>query len=296
MENPRPTDLILPSGLDWLRPSTIGQSWLNCLPRLVGECADRWGLVVGKAFPYAYTSLVLPATTADGRDVVLKLRYPDDESEHEAEALLAWDGSGAVRLLDQDQDRHAMLLERCRPGRYLSTAGAAAGLDVLIRLLPRLWVSVDNSFTSLSDEAERWVANLPLEFEEAGEPFARSILDTAIDALCELSASQGEQVLLHQDLHGNNVLSAAREDWLAIDPKPLLGEREFGLSPIIRSAEFGHSKGEVLYRLDRLTDELDLDRERARLWTVGQTVAWGFEGGRVLNAHIDVARWLLESG
>ena len=88
-------------------------------------------------------------------------------------------------------------------------------------------------------------------------------------------------------------MAATREPWLVIDPKPLLAVREFGLSPIIRSGELGYSRRDVLHRLDRLAAELGLDRERARLWAYGQTVAWGFEDGTVLDRHIAVARWLL---
>ena len=132
-----------------------------------------------------------------------------------------------------------------------------------------------------------------MTWANAGEPFEASLLSEVIAILGDLAASQGEQVLLHQDLHGDNVLSAQREPWLAIDPKPLIGEREFGLSPIIRSAEFGHSKENVIHRLNRLTSELGLDRDRARLWAAGQAVAWGFENGKVLPGHIETARWLL---
>ena len=74
-----------------------------------------------------------------------------------------------------------------------------------------------------------------------------------------------------------------------IDPKPLLAEREFSLVPIIRSAELGHGRKQVLRRLDRLTAELGLDRERARLWTLGATIAWAIGGP---PTHLDVARWL----
>ena len=65
-----------------------------------------------------------------------------------------------------------------------------------------------------------------------------------------------------------------REPWLVIDPKPLAAEREFAVAPIVRSGELGHSKREVLYRLDRLCAELGLDRERACGWTIVQTIAW----------------------
>jgi streptomycin 6-kinase len=107
-----------------------------------------------------------------------------------------------------------------------------------------------------------------------------------------LAPTQGELVLLHQDLHGDNVLAAQREPWLVIDPKPLAGEREFAVAPIIRDPELGHSRRDVLHRLDRLTSDLGLDRERARLWTIGQTVAWGLESSYTPK-HVETVSWLL---
>jgi streptomycin 6-kinase len=154
-------------------------------------------------------------------------------------------------------------------------------------------VPAGEPFHTLVDEAAWWVSYLPDEWERAGRLFERRLLDAALDALGSLAPSQGEQVLLHQDLHGDNVLAAGREPWLAIDPKPLVGEREFAVAPIVRSYEFGHSRRAVLGRLDRLTSELGLDRERARGWTIGQTVAWMAEGGR--PQHAETVRWLLEA-
>ena len=90
------------------------------------------------------------------------------------------------------------------------------------------------------------------------------------------------------------MLAAEREPWLAIDPKPLVGEREFGVAPIVRSRELGHSRRDVLYRFDRLVSELGLDRERARGWTIGQTIAWAFDA-EVRQTHAETARWLLEA-
>lgn len=102
-------------------------------------------------------------------------------------------------------------------------------------------------------------------------------------------------MLLHQDLHADNVLAAAREPWLVIDPKPVVGERAFAVAPIVRSWELGHSREAVLHRFDRLTAELDLDRDRARGWTIGQTLAWALSDAQVHRRHIDAARWLLEA-
>ena len=286
--------LSLPPSLEWLEGSAQGRRWLASLHDVVEELAGQWSLEVDCPFPDSFVSLVLPARR-NGSDVVLKVQYPHRESTSEAAALALWNGSGAVRLLDHDSTHHALLLERCLPGEKLSQSDPDVGMEVMVGLLPRLWVQASTAIPSLADEVQRWVTNLPVEFEAAGAPFARSLLDQAIATLIDLASSQGEQVLVNQDMHGDNVVSATREPWLVIDPKPLIGEREFGLSPAIRSAEFGHSRQDVVYRLDRLSGALGLDRERARRWAFGHAIAWGFHRGKALPEHIEMAQRLLDA-
>jgi streptomycin 6-kinase len=196
-----------------------------------------------------------------------------------------------VRLLEHDPDEHALLIERCVPGTPLAEAGQDMALDVFVDLLPRLWKPAGAPFHTLADEAARWAEYLP------GQDWSMSpeILDAALEALRELPSTQGELVLVNQDLHADNVLAAQREPWLVIDPKPLVGEREFGIAPIVRSFELGHSRRDVLYRFDRLTSELGLDRERARGWTIAQTAAWTWDSDYSAR-HVEAARWLLEGG
>jgi streptomycin 6-kinase len=223
----------------------------------------------------------------------LKVAPPHRESEHEAAALERWAGDGAVRLLGQDPELGALLLERCRPGSPLSAAPPDEALDVLVALVPRLWVAAAEPFRPATEEAAWWASYLPARWEAAGRPFERRLLDAALDALRDLPPDQGELVLVHQDLHAGNVLRARREPWLAIDPKTLVAERELAVAPIVRGAELGHSRSDVRHRLERLTGELGLDRERARLWTIAQTIAWCFDGG-LRGPHVEVARWLAE--
>jgi len=240
-------------------------------------------------------SHVVPATTADEEPVVLKVQFPHRESDHEALALALWDGDGAVRLLDHDPDHAALLLERCHPGTHLSRLDPDAALDVVVGLLPRLWRPAGPPITTLAEEADHLASGLAARWVAAGRPFPRRLLDVALAALRSLPVDHGEPVLLHQDLHADNVLAATREPWLVIDPKPLVGEREFGVVPLVRAYELGHSPAAVRHRLDRLTADLGLDRERARLWAIAHTVAWAFDDhGRVLPRHVETAGWLLD--
>jgi len=282
----------LPSRLNWLEASPEGRDWLRQLPNIIDECVHRWALRLDRPYEQSNVSVVFPATTAQGLSAVLKIQFPHPECTHEAEALRRWSGNGAVQLLDSDATLNALLLERCEPGEHLSTVKPDVALGVLMELLPRLWVDADEPFVTLRKEAATWTEQLPFSWERARRPFEVGLLDAALEALAILPESQGRQVLVHQDLHGDNVLRAAREPWLAIDPKPLVGEREFSLAPIVRSYEFGHSRERVIQRLDNLASNLGLNRERARLWTLAQTLAWAFEGERALEKHVETARWL----
>jgi streptomycin 6-kinase len=267
--------------------------WLELVPDLLRECADEWTLQLGAPYAQGAAGYAVRAELADRTPAVLKLIYPHREAEHEAAALEAWGGDGAVELLAYDDARRAMLLERCEPGTLLARADPDTALDVLVGLLPRLWKPAGAPFHLLADEVDVWLDEIPRDWERTGRPCKRALVDQTLELLRALSGSQGELVLLHQDLHTDNVLAAEREPWLVIDPKPLLGEREFNVAPIVRDYVLGHSRADVRRRLDRLSGELGLDRERARGWTIGQTVAWMFENSQ-LQAHLETVGWLLE--
>jgi streptomycin 6-kinase len=284
--------------LEHLRGSTRGRAWLDALPEHVEACARRWSLRLGEPFGHGSASLVMSATLPDGVEGILKVQFPHRESEHEAAALQVWEGDGAVRLVADDPERHALLLERARPGEPLSSLGDPdAALDVVMGLLPRLWKPAGAPFRPLAEE----VADLTAEMDEhrhgAGRAANDRLIDAAAEAFADLSGTQGEQVLVNQDLHADNVLSAEREPWLVIDPKPLAGEREFGVAAIVRGRELGHGRAAVVRRLDRTSAELGLDRERVRLWAMAHTVAWGFDDdGRPIDEHMEAVTWLLEAG
>ena len=206
------------------------------------ECAEAWGLELEEPFPSLH-SLVVPAG-----DAVLKLNVTwHFEAEHEADALAAWGGKGAVRLLARDDERRALLVERCRPGTHLGHHA----IDEVLELLPRLSVDADGPFRLLADEADRWLEELP------GRGYPAELVDYALDVL--RSVDRAARHLVNQDLHGENLLAAEREPWLVIDPKPLLGERELDAVGPLRNAS------DPARWLDALAG-LGLDRERMRGW------------------------------
>jgi streptomycin 6-kinase len=213
---------------------------------------------------------------------VLKVNFPDAESEHEAEALAFWEGSGAVSLLAHDSARRALLLERCEPGVQLwNIENEESAYSISADVFRKLWQAAPTGqhFRALKDEARRWAQELPLRWERHGRPCPRRLLDEAVALSTELAQSQPELVLCHQDAHGGNVLSAG-ERWLVIDPKPLVGERAFDLASCLRDRRgtllcSPHAESIVARRLDQFVGELGVDRARARGWGIVHALAWG---------------------
>lgn len=282
----------IPEKLSWLANKPAGRDWLNRLPVLLETARARFGLeTIGQPFTGGNVSLVLPARRG-AENVVLKLQFVHRETRHEADALRLWNGQGACRILGHEPELGALLLERCRPGLYLADATDTDQLSILVNLLRKLMVPAKAPFTPLSEEAAGWISALERDWRSAGTPCEKRLVDAAVAAVNDLGSEETGSLLLHQDLHGHNILSAEREPWLVIDPKPLVGDPAFALSPIVRSFEFGHTREATLYRLERLSEELELDRERARLWTVAQTMAWAFDSPHS-ERHFQTCRWLM---
>jgi streptomycin 6-kinase len=219
------------------------------------ECAAEWGLSLEEPFETP-RSLVVPAG-----DVVLKVNADwHFEAEHEAEALALWNGRGAVRLVARDDERRALLMERCRPGTQLWDAGENE-IAVVRELLPRLSLEPEaHPFRSVADEADRWIRELPQRHEPS------RLLDAALDVF--RTVDRHARYLVNQDLHGGNVLRAEREPWLVVDPKPLVGEREVDAVGPLRNAD------DPRPWIDALAD-LGYDRERLWGWGFAHALAWG---------------------
>lgn len=237
-----------------------GPEWLERLPELAAACIEQWSLVPEEPIDTGY-SLVIPAG-----DAVLKLNPPGEESECEAEALAQWKGVGAARLLARDDERRALVVERLRPGRQLWGVPDDEATEIAAGVLERLWIPADRPFRRLEDAAARWAEELPTMSLD------REVVDRAVAFLREAGPTQRESVLLHQDFHGGNVLESAR-GWLAIDAKPLIGEREFDTASLIRDRRPA-TKRQLERRFDYLVERLGLDRERTRGWAIAHALAW----------------------
>jgi streptomycin 6-kinase len=217
--------------------------------------AAEWDVELGPAFRLARFSYVAPA----GEDTVLKVTSPeDDESTEEADALALWDGHGAVRLLRRDARRRALLLERARPGGDLAAVPEPDATAIAVAVGRCLWRPAGEPLRWIGDHVPRWLAD--------AEPVASlellALARTLYDGL-----DVGRSTLVHGDFHHHNLLAAGSR-YVAIDPKPMLGEPEFDVASFLWNPLPYQMRRDVTEHRLASFAATGLDQERMRAWAV----------------------------
>jgi streptomycin 6-kinase len=233
----------------------------------------------------------MPVTRQDGSAAILKVGLPDDgHLAVEAAALRAFDGRGAVRLLAYDPDRGALLLERADPGtpvRALVPHDDGAALAALLSVRRELHAATPPPAGVLPD-LSRLAGSFAgyLHRYPDGGPLSRRLVATAARLFDELCSTAPAPVVLHGDLHHDNVLRSARMPWLAIDPHGWVGDPGYDLGAILYNPDPDVVDPALLalvpHRLERMVEAAsDVPRERVVAWCFVKAVlsdVWNTEG------------------
>jgi streptomycin 6-kinase len=282
----------------WAAAAGVGAErvrWLEALPAHGARIAQAWGLTTGPRFVGGTLAWVVLVERADGTDAVLKVSPPDAEAHLEGDALRHFNGHGAVRLLRASEDGLTLLLERCVPGTSLWSLDEAEGNAAGAAVLQRLWREPPSTpgYEAVEDRAVAWCEDRSRR--EAAEPgYDAAMMAEALARARELVADPPPAVLLHGDFHPGNVLAAAREPWLAIDAKPLVGEPAFDLAHWLRNrCQAGQQSPDIVaalrWQIDQLSDLLDLDPARVAGWAFVKSLGrnWGWPVRRILHAVVN---------
>ena len=264
-----------------------GREWLARLPGVLAECEKQWQVTIGEPFPNLSFHYVAPATKADGTPVVVKAYLPTVEFEHETGALLHFAGRGAVRILERDTANQVALLERIMPGTPLTTMEDDERATVIAgQVMKALWrPAPPNSTFPTVEKWTKGLGRLREHYDSGYGPFPPVLVDRATALFTELLASAAEPVLLHGDLHHDNILDAGNSVWLAIDPKGITGEPAFETyallhNPMPQLLERPEPGRVLARRVTILSEVLGIERERIRDWGFVMSVLsawWGVE-------------------
>jgi len=290
------TGLVVPSNLalGTARSADPARAaWLDALPGVVAELAGRWELRLEEPFePGGTCSWVAPARDAAGRDAVLKVAWRHWEARDEAAGMAAWAGAGAAEVLAVD-DRPppsssggttsgdggttALLLERCRPGTPLTALPVSEQHGVVGSLLRQLHAAplpAGHGFRPLTSLCDAWGRSAVRGHAQHPEALDPGLVREGLrlwHALPRDLPSDVHEALLVTDLHAGNVLSAEREPWLLVDPKPHVGDPHYDVVQHLLNCEAElHADPAGLAR--RVAGEADLDGDRVVRWLFARCV------------------------
>ncbi len=204
------------------------------------HCVQRWDLALGEIYGAGVGPPVLSVTadaTTAGRPAALKLGWGPDFDQQVA-VLRASNGNGYVRVLDEDAEQSAVLLERL--GQPLSRSGLTPieQCDVLVDLLQAAWSNphlANLPGIQAVDKAAGLRQILAAEGHraEAHTAEAADLLATADAVAATLTARGTRPVVVHGDPHPQNALARA-DGWALIDPDGFGSDAAYDLGVIAR--------------------------------------------------------------
>ena len=116
-----------------------GVAWSEALPRLIADCASRFDFSPEAPFSNLSYNFVLRAKRSDGKQAVLKIIFHEGGAFREVSVLRAYEGRGAIHVLDADEEWGVALLEGADPGTPLSTIeNDALATDIFCEVFRRL--------------------------------------------------------------------------------------------------------------------------------------------------------------
>jgi streptomycin 6-kinase len=252
----------------------IGRKWLNNLPQIIKQYEEKWNIICSSPFNLSY-NYVVPAKTHDGKNVVLKISFPNNpEFPLEIEALNFFNGIGTIKVLREDIKNEVMLLEKAVPGiRVRDINPDEKQISIVSEVLKILHKPVPNDIATLFPTISDWAKafdRYKVKFPANSGPITKWMFDKAEEIFKEFPKDKKELVLLHGDLHSDNILSSQR-GWLVIDPKGVVGEREFELGAYLRNPYYDYPKGSDYKELEtsrilQFSEELGFDKQRILDW------------------------------
>src|SRR3989338_9401102 len=244
-----------------------GKEWLKKLPASLEKVKEVWELSEMRPSREMNFHFFAMALRARQEPVVIKMGCNEASLEHEAKTLKTFDGKGRVRLIDFEKSLGAILLEKAEPGNSLSAVYPQEIDEVMdiyagvIARLKQIPAADPTQFPSIAC----WLETLNHPSEGAID---KELLDRAVTKCNGLLNSMTKTHLLHADLHLGNVIKHGN-DWIAIDPKGLIGETEFEVAAfdIFAPSEIPIATRDMfLKRVSKLAEKTGCDFARLLDW------------------------------
>ncbi len=279
----------------------FGRVFWDGLGEKLSRCAERWGLSGLELLHSFSANCVFTCESSSFGKAVLKLGPPSRERTTEALALEEYNGRKFCRMLAVDVEDGALLEERILPGVPLrGEPSLDKGLSVFCGLVAGLHIAPADAaaYPSYLD----WVTRIARYMREReGNRRLCGHMQKAEELCLVLWDAYPRRVLLHGDLHHDNILLEQNGAYRIIDPKGVIGDPVFELprfilnevGDIITPGTYGRMNAIIISLAERLkVPEADLrklfymETAMAESWNVESRLPPSLE-------HVELAAALL---
>lgn len=229
----------------------------------VDKYAAMWGISEIASGSLSDNNVVLPCDSERYGPAVLKALSPREVDAREMQMLADYAGRKICRLYEADYENNVFLMERVVPGEslweigdYAERARIAAAFMADFNL-PCARPEVYPSYMWLHEKICGYMRSFGRAEEELHEHIERSL-----NIHRKLLKNFGSTCLLHGDLHQDNMLRAADGDYIAIDPKGMVGDPVFETSRYILN-EFDLDAAKIEDKIGEIIEIFESATERS---------------------------------
>jgi len=215
------------------RYGKLGQEWLDNIDNIIDQYTKQFELENIELAEKSNVNLVVFATSRQFGEVVMKLCSPT--STREINIMQQYSENYVPKCYYSNLDERIMILERLSPGYSLRhLENLEDRIKVFSDLSNHLFIPANGTENFLTFEE---IFEKRMQYLSENKHLFSDILwmfDIAQNLYEKIQNMNLPKYILHGDLHHKNILKA-RENWKAIDPHGIIGERVFETSQFIRS-------------------------------------------------------------
>lgn len=272
-----------------------GLKWLEQVPERINDLEKRWDFRFKK--PVQNLSNGFVAEVEYNKSTAILKMNPDPGIITKEIHWLAAFSHAAPKIFADSSEEGVFLMEKMAPGHPLKTLVLADDDEKATRIVCDV-VKVLQSVPSKSIDLPHLSETNSISLLRGH--FDKDLIEKAESLFFDLTRKSPSDVVLHGDLHHDNILSCG-DTWKVIDPHGYMGD------PVFETSSFIYNPLDVLpettnlekilkRRLEILNEELPLDSHRTLAWAfckVMMSIAWSFEDtGQVPSFEPKVARIL----
>lgn len=260
----------------------------------VDEYGPKWGISSLQKMRVTPNNCIYKGVrTSDGLAVILKCTKCRIKAHYEAMALKWFAGNACPNLLCYDDWNGVILQEQIFPAVHIIDVFKDQDMEAIkccVEVIKRLHhAPLEDASKHQSLISYFGPLFSPVEFPAVDIEYFRGMVRWLISTM-------KNPVLLHADLHHRNIILRGEDDWIAIDPRGVVGEVAYEAAPFVCCYQLPRVKTKADWaavlrdRVELFSELLQVDKTRLQAWV---TVFAARKACTFLNkSKVDLNRWL----